>query len=305
MKTILLTGVTGFLGSNLLESLLVEGYKVIGLKRTTSDTWRIKEFLNDRKLKLIDIDKIPLEKIFNGENIDIVLHAAWGGVKAEERNSLPIQLENFDFAARLFNSAIKAGVNKIISLGSQAEYGRYEGRVDENYPCNPIDAYGTAKLFTSRALKVLAENTDTKWFWIRLFSLFGPKEDDKWLLPFAINKMLNNEDIDLTGCEQRYDYLFVKDFCKIIILMLNSEKSGIYNLSSNNSIQLKEILIMIKEITKSNSKLNFGALKYRDNQVMHMEGDSTKLYKEINFNTLSLNKGLTETIYYSKTNMGF
>src|ERR1035437_3840929 len=272
-KTILLTGVTGFLGSNLLDALLAENYTIIGLKRSASDVWRIKEFLNNSKLKLVDIDKIKLDNIFAQEHIDLLIHSAWGGVKADDRNSLILQLENFDFAIRLYNLAIKAGVNKIISLGSQAEYGHYEGRVDENYPCKPFDAYGTAKLFSGRLLQTLAEQSNTKWFWVRLFSLFGPKEDGKWLLPFAINKMIKNEDIDLTKCEQKYDYLFVKDFCKGIIMLLNSEKSGVYNLSSNNSIQLKEILLMIKENLNSKSKLNFGALDYRKNQVMHMEGD--------------------------------
>ncbi|OGU43945.1 MAG: hypothetical protein A2000_00935 [Ignavibacteria bacterium GWB2_36_8] len=298
MKTILLTGATGVIGSNLLETILSENYNVVGLKRSTSDIWRIKEFLSDSRLKLIDIDKVPLDNIFTKEHIDILIHSAWSGVKAEDRNSLILQLDNFDFAVRLYHLAINAGVNKIISLGSRAEYGDYEGRVDENYPCNPTDAYGIAKMFTSRLLQTLAEQSNTKWFWIRLFSLFGPKEDGKWLLPFAINKMLDNEAINLTGCEQRYDYLFVKDFCKGIILLMNSEISGIYNLSSNNSMQLKEILFLIKDILKSKSKLNFGALEYRKNQVIHMEGDSAKFYNETNFSISPLINSLTETINY-------
>ena len=298
----MLTGVTGFLGSNLLEALLVEDYAVMGLKRSTSDVWRIKEFLTDNKLQLIDIDKVTLDNIFAEEHIDILIHSAWSGVKVDDRNSLTIQLENFDYATKLYNLAIKAGVNKIISLGSQAEYGHYEGRVDENYPCNPTDAYGMAKIFTSRLLQTLAEQSNATWFWVRLFSLFGYKEDGKWLIPFAINKMLNNEEINLTRCEQRYDYLFVKDFCKSIILLLNSENSGIYNLSSNNSVQLREILLVIKDILKSKSKLNFGALEYRKNQVMHMEGDSTKLYKKINFAISPFVESLIETTNYYRNN---
>ncbi|HEY5535099.1 MAG TPA: NAD-dependent epimerase/dehydratase family protein [Ignavibacteria bacterium] len=301
MKTILLTGITGFLGANLLEAILAEDYTVIGLKRSTSDIWRIKEFLNDKRVKLIDIDKVPLDNIFAEEqHINILIHSAWGGVQAEDRNSITKQLENFNYAARLYNLSIKAGVNKIISLGSQAEYGQYEGRVDEDYPCKPTDAYGMAKIFTSRLLQTLAEQSNTKWFWIRLFSLFGPKEDCKWLLPFAIYKMINNEDINLTKCEQRYDYLYVKDFCKGIILLLNSVNSDIYNLSSNKSIQLKEILFLIKENLKSESKLNFGALEYRNNQVMHMEGDSTKFYKKNNFANSPFIESLIETTNYYK-----
>lgn len=305
MKTILLTGVTGFLGSNLLEALLAANYTIIGLKRSTSDVWRIKEFLNDGKLKLIDVDKFPIDNIFAEEHIDILIHSAWGGLKADDRNSISIQLENFDFAIKLFHLSIKAGVNKIISFGSQAEYGHYEGRVDENYPCNPTDAYGMTKMFTSRLLKTLAEQSNTKWFWVRLFSLFGPKEDGKWFLPFAINKMLKNDDIYLTKCEQRYDYLFVKDFCKGIILLLDSDNSGVYNLSSNNSIQLKEILLLIKENLKSKSKLNFGALEYRENQVLHMEGDSTKFYGSNNFNISSWSESLSETIDFYKNSKGY
>jgi len=304
MKTILLTGVTGFLGSNLLEAFLENGYKVIGIKRSTSDIWRIKEFFSNNNLQLIDIDKVSLLSIFANYKIDFLVHTAWTGVKAGERNTLPIQLENFDFAVRLFTQAIKVRVNKIVAFGSQAEYGRYEGRVDENYSCNPIDAYGMTKVFTSRLLQTLAEKTDVKWNWIRLFSLFGPKEDDSWLLPFAIKRMLKNENIDLTKCEQRYDYLYVKDLCKAIILLLESEINGIYNLSSNKSIMLKEILLLIKDITNSKSNLNFGALDYRENQVMHMEGDSTTFYEALNFNPeIELKNSIAQTISFYKKHL--
>ena len=299
-KKILLTGITGFLGSNLLDALLNEGYSVIGLKRITSNIWRIKEFLNDRRLKVINDDEIELNNLFISEKIDTLIHCAWGGVEAEDRNSFNIQLENFYYSARLFNLAIKGGIKRIISFGSQAEYGKYEGRVDETSPCIPVDAYGTAKVFTKKLLQALAEPSNTKWFWIRIFSLFGPKQNDKWLLPLAINKMLNNLDIDLTKCEQKYDYLYIKDFCRGIILLFNSENSGVYNFSSNNSIQLKEILLLIKNILKSNSNLNFGTLEYKMNQVMQMEGNSSKFYKETNISIAPLRSGLIKTINYYK-----
>ncbi|MDF1613089.1 NAD-dependent epimerase/dehydratase family protein [Stygiobacter electus] len=301
MKTILLTGVTGFIGSNLLEALLKQGYFVLGIKRSTSNLWRIKEFLGNKNLKLIDIDNHSFDSVFKENKVDIVIHSAWGGVKAEDRNDLTIQIKNYEFSFKLFSIAIKNNVDKIVSLGSQAEYGRYEGRIDENYPCKPVDAYGTAKVDTSKALKALAKDTNTKWFWIRLFSLFGPKEDKNWLLPFAINKMLKNEDIDLTKCEQQYDYLFIEDFCNGILQILDSDKSGVYNFSSNMSVQLKEILLMIKDITKSKSKLNFGALQYRDNQVMHMEGDSSMFYATLKYMPVhNLRNSLVKTVSYYK-----
>jgi len=73
-KTILLTGPTGFLGSHLLQALLNEGYKVIILKRSFSDTWRINHLLDN--LKSYDINKTPLEKPFEENKIDIIIHTA-------------------------------------------------------------------------------------------------------------------------------------------------------------------------------------------------------------------------------------
>jgi len=301
MRTIALTGVTGFLGSNLLEALLENNYKVIGLKRSSSDIWRIKEFLDNKNLELFDIDKISLENIFKNRNVNTLIHSAWSGVKADERKSFVIQIENFNFAFNLYTLALVSGVNKIISFGSQAEYGHFEGRISEEYPCNPVEAYGITKLFTSKLLQNLCQQKDITWYWIRLFSLFGPKEDGNWLIPFCINKMLKNEDIDLTKCEQKYDYLYIKDFCRGIVSLLDYDMSGVYNFSSNNPIKLKEILLKLKGITNSEAKLNFGAIPYRENQVMHMEGDSSNFYNNFEFKQkYNIDEGLEKASLYYK-----
>lgn len=301
MKTILITGVTGFIGANLLERLLTEDYLIIGIKRTTSNTWRIDEFKNNPKLKLINIDEIELKKIFNNYSVDTVIHAAWCGVKADERNTFQIQLENFNFSTELFLTAAKSKVKKIVSFGSQAEYGFYSGRINETYPLNPYDAYGQAKVYTYNVLIKIVKEFNIDWNWFRIFSIFGPKEDTNWLISSSIKKMLKNEDINLTLAEQKYDYLFVNDFTNILVESLNSKlESGVYNISSNSSIVLKEMILTIKNITKSKSKLNFGALEYRKNQVMHMEGDSNKLHGHLNYNLKHFEDSIRETINYYK-----
>ena len=73
-KCILLTGATGFLGSHLLKALVNKGYEVIALKRSTSDTWRLKGF--ESSFKSYDIDLVPLQKVFEDQYIDTIIHTA-------------------------------------------------------------------------------------------------------------------------------------------------------------------------------------------------------------------------------------
>jgi len=72
--TVLLTGANGFLGSHLLKRLVNKGYNVVILKRSFSNTWRIKSYLD--KIKSYDIDIIGIEKPFEEQKIDIVIHTA-------------------------------------------------------------------------------------------------------------------------------------------------------------------------------------------------------------------------------------
>ena len=73
-KNILITGATGFLGSHLLSELVREKYQLVILKRSSSDTRRIKEFLT--QTKSYDIDKIDIETIFSKHQIEGIIHLA-------------------------------------------------------------------------------------------------------------------------------------------------------------------------------------------------------------------------------------
>ena len=86
MKTILITGATGFLGSHIAEELINQGFNVIALKRSTSNLWRCNGFSD--KIKWIYSDNlINAEPEIIKCNPDILIHAAWNGVKAIDRDS--------------------------------------------------------------------------------------------------------------------------------------------------------------------------------------------------------------------------
>ncbi|HLP06139.1 MAG TPA: NAD(P)-dependent oxidoreductase [Paludibacter sp.] len=306
MKTVLLTGATGFLGSHIAEELVKRGFKVVCLKRNTSNTWRCKAFTHLLHwLSYENINDITSNIIEH--NPDILIHAAWNGVKAADRDDWDEQEKNYVFFAQLLEIINQTKVAKIIGLGSQAEYGSFNGAVNEDYPLNPNTAYGAAKVKVSALLKSYAEKNKVDWYWTRLFSIYGPKEDANWLIPATIKNLIEQSEMPLTACEQSYDYLFVKDFVEGIRKVADCKQnlSGTYNLSSNKSLKIKEILSFLENKLAAGKKLLlFGALPYRDNQVMHMQGNSGKFYRTFDFSPEhNMENGLNKTIEYYLNNV--
>jgi len=279
-RYILVTGITGFLGSHIAESL-VNKFTVIGLKRKKSNIWRCENFKD--KVIWIDIDGDSdyineLSKYF----LEIIIHGAWIGVESSERDDWQIQSKNIYFLLELLQIAKITATEKFIFLGSQAEYGNINGLVTEVQECEATSAYGSIKLACLEISKTFSKNHNINWIWLRLFSLFGEKEKETWLFPSLIEKMKSDIQMDFTLGEQMYSYLYIKDFVSIIdkIVTLNIQ-SGIYNVSSDIVRPIRSFLEEIRDRINPEFQLNFGSLPYRHNQSMLIQGSMNKLNNQI------------------------
>ena len=281
MHKVLITGITGFLGSHVAESLISNNIQVIGLKRKDSNIWRCEEFKD--KIQWVDIDE---KGLFVDElkkySFDTVIHGAWIGVESNTRNDWNEQSKNISFLVSLLEVIKIVDVKKFIFLGSQAEYGNIDGKISEDYKPNALNAYGGIKLACLEIVKAFCETNDINWIWLRLFSLFGEKENQNWLIPSLIASMLTDEQMDFTPGEQKYAYLYVKDYTSIMNKIVTmSIESGVYNVSSNQTRTIKSLVEDIRDYINPKFILNFGALNYRDNQSMHIEGNIMKLSSQI------------------------
>lgn len=297
-KKVFITGITGFLGSQIAEELINDGYELIAIKRNTSDLSRCKEFLDD--VKWLDISGSWEEEVINLKP-QIIIHSAWEGVGAVDRDNWKVQMNNVHFTLKLLSLAKEINVEKFIGFGSQAEYGAFSGIIDENFAINPNSAYGLSKNLCSQTIKVFCEQHNIDWYWLRLFSFFGEKEASNWFIPTLIKNISENKPMDMTPGEQRYAYMYIGDLAKIIAKIVNSSVvSGIYNLSSKDSVSLKEIVKKIIDIIKpEKSTVNFGAMPYRENQPMLIQGTVSKLEAEIGvFSETSLDVNLKNVVEY-------
>ena len=304
MNTILITGVTGFLGSHIAEELINHGFKIVALRRSISNSWRCESFKNH--IQWINCDNLAdAEQDIINSHPKILIHAAWNGVKASERDNWIEQEKNLSFLVSLLEIVKKTKISKIISLGSQAEFGNFEGSVNEDSPCNPNTAYGATKVCVSILLKSFSEQNKIEWYWIRIFSVFGPREEMNWLIPATISNLLEKKRMKLTSCEQSYDYLFAKDFASGILHVVENGNniSGVFIMSSGQSIKLKDILTYLEnKLAPKQRLLQIGSIPYRPNQVMHMQGNSKKFFQSFDFHPVySIYKGLDETLDYYNT----
>lgn len=304
MLKVLITGITGFLGSHIAETFVNNKIKVIGLKRDNSDSWRCRDFED----KIEWINYTDLDKWKNQDNTAfsiIIIHCAWKGVESIDRNDWFVQSENIQKLIQLLDLSNYIKVDKFIFLGSQAEYGFIDGRVKEDYIPAPSTAYGGIKLACLEILKTYATQNNINWLWLRVFSVFGEKESNNWLIPSLVKSMRESKEMNFTSGEQNYAYLYVNDFSKMVFSLLMSKASpGIYNISSSHVQNLRFLIETIRDKINPDFGLNFGAISQRKDQSMHVEGDISKILSEIGpFQFTDFNVALSNVIKYYLSNI--
>jgi nucleoside-diphosphate-sugar epimerase len=284
-KTILITGISGFIGAHLGAFFSDKNYNIIGLKRIESDTWRCIDFYE--KVNWIDLTEGWINKIIQ-MTPSIIIHSAWDGVTASDRCDLKHQIKNLDLLSDLLFIAKEVKLEKFIGFGSQEEYGVLNGIAYEDQLLKTQSEYGIAKIAAADIVNHFCEINNINWYWLRIFSIFGEKESYNWLIPSVIKKIYNNEEeIKMTSCQQKYAYLHISDFLQLVRGIVEKDVtplSGIYNISGNIAIELREIVEKIKqhlEHTGTQTKLNFGDLKMRNKQSMHLEGAMNKYIENI------------------------
>jgi nucleoside-diphosphate-sugar epimerase len=301
-KSILITGITGFLGSHLGRYFSEKRYQVIGLKRSNSNTSRCEDFVNS--VLWIDVDKVNWENEIIKSNPQIILHAAWEGVTSASRDNYQNQLKNLDLITRLLEISKILKVEKFISLGTQAEYGKLESIANEEQPLAPNSAYAIVKVMASKLVEHFCSSNDIAWYWLRVFSIFGESESENWLIPNLVKNIVSNQsEIYLSSCEQKYAYMYIGDFVRMVQPFVEKKPiSGVYNISGTNAVKLRDIVITIHDYLKSNNTiLNFGAIPQRENQSFIVEGSMNKYVHNVqDFEYCSFKSSLFKTVEHYK-----
>jgi len=270
---VFLTGGSGFIGSRVLERLLARGARVAAL-------WRPGRGEPPPGTQVIRGDLfVPSDWASSLMEFgpDTVIHLAWKGVLGAARND-PDQTLNVHATAELVKLSHRAGAKTWIGLGSQAEYGPCNRRVDEQQATNPTTLYGASKLAAGWLARGVSARLGLRCAWVRLFSAYGPGDDPSWLIPSLILALAEGRRPALTRCEQLWDYIHVDDVAEAILAVAGAETAeGVFNLGSGRARPLREIVLRVRDLIDPSLPLGFGELPYRPDQVMHLEANIDRL----------------------------
>lgn len=278
MKTILVTGATSFIGTNLIKELLKD-YKVIAVVRPNSK--KISMLPSSGNLSILELELKEYYKLayLIQEPIFAFIHLSWGGTRGDGRNNIELQEQNFKFSVDALRSAVKLNAKIFMSAGSQAEYGLQNEIISENTVPKPVTAYGKSKLKFYEYGIEFCKNNNIKFLEPRFFSLYGAGDYEGTIIMNMLDKMLKNEPCDLTDCTQKWNFLNIKDAVAGMKILLECEQvnAGAYNFASKDTRELKSFLLEMQDITNSKSKLNFGAISHNDSGKYGINPDITKL----------------------------
>lgn len=286
-KTILLTGGTGYLGSKLANKLCSK-YKVVILKRSFSSLNRLNGIKGD--IKFYNIDQINLREIFLNNHIDIVFHCATNYGRGVN-NSLDIVESNLILPITLLQLSKQFNVTAFINTDTILDKG--------------VNSYALSKSQFNDWLQILS--SDLKCINVKIEHFYGPDDDKTKFVSHLVSLILKDvEAIDLTKGEQVRYFLHVDDVInafELLIEKIDQIDNGFLplELGSIEGTSIRSVAELIKELSLNDkTKLNFGTLPYRTNEVMNPKIDLKKINEFGWKQGITLREGLLATINYEK-----
>lgn len=307
-KTWLVTGVAGFIGSNLLEHLLKLNQKVVGLDNfatghqrnldevhglVTNEQWKNFNFIEGDIRNYKDCEEAVNN---NGTAVDYVLHqAALGSVPRSIADPVTTNAANISGFLNMLQTAKEAKVKSFTYAASSSTYGDHPElpKVEENIG-NPLSPYAVTKYVNELYAGVYAKNYDFKSIGLRYFNVFGQRQDPNGAYAAVIPKwtaaIIQGEAVCINGDgETSRDFCFIENTVQMNILAATAQddvKDNIYNVAVGDRTTLNELYKTIKlALEECNIKTSKTPmyLDFRDGDVRHSQADVSKSIKNLGY----------------------
>lgn len=259
MKTILLTGATGFVGKQIVNALSKSNVLIVPVVRADKESSFQNQPNADRIVCSPDIFQESTgwwaEQC---KDIDVVIHAAWyaePGKYLQSSKNMDCLLGSLNLA----KGAAIAGVKRFVGIGTCFEYDLSAGVLSTDTPLNPLTPYAGAKAALYMGLSQWLPEQSVGFAWVRLFYLYGDGEDERRLVPYLHKKLAKGEAVELTNGTQIRDFLDVSEAGKIIAELALGKQLGPINVCSGVPITVRQLAEQIADAYGRRDLLKFGA----------------------------------------------
>ena len=218
MNKVVISGATSMIGLSLIKECVRNDTQALAIIRKGSS----KRYLLPQSdlIKIIECDIDEFDKVeIPDADCDCFYHFMWAGTTGVARNDEGLQMKNIDYCLDALRLAKKMGCRKFVGAGSQAEYGIKSEILKEDTQADPVTEYGKAKLKACDRCFKLSKDLNIEFNWVRILSVYGENDGENTLISSLIRKIRNKEAVELTACEQIWDYLYCEDAGKAFYLI--------------------------------------------------------------------------------------
>ena len=323
-NTWLVTGVGGFIGSNLLEKLLILNQKVVGLDNfDTGHQYNIDQAIEDAN-KITDKDLSNNFKFINGDirklddckkacnGVDYVLHqAALGSVPRSIEDPINTNRANIDGFLNMLVASKDENVKRFVYAASSSTYGDHPDlpKVEDKIG-NPLSPYAVTKFVNELYANVFAKTYGFKTIGLRYFNIFGKRQDPNGayaaVIPKWVTAILNKKDVFINGDgETSRDFCYIDNTVQINLLAATTDNdeatNQVYNVALNERTNLNKLYQMIEErLIQRTEGLQKKKPIYRDfraGDVRHSQANIDKAQTLLNYQPMyMISEGMDETM---------
>lgn len=323
-KTWLVTGVAGFIGSNLLEALLKLDQRVVGLDNfatghlrnldevhdlVTSEQWDNFKFIQGDICQLADCQQACA-------SVDYVLHqAALGSVPRSLADPIATNDTNISGFLNMLVAARDAKVKSFTYAASSSTYGDHPAlpKVEENIG-NPLSPYAVTKYVNELYASVFARSYGLRTIGLRYFNVFGPRQDPNGayaaVIPKWTDALLKAETVFINGDgETSRDFCFVANAVQANLLAACGEDEAmgqVYNVAVGGRTTLNQLFAALRDSLRADGVYSATQPSYRDyraGDVRHSQADISKARRLLGYEpTHSIQQGIDVAISWYVAN---
>ena len=268
---ILVTGADGYIGRHIVNNLLDLGHEVIAVDIHTDD---INDKAEKKKLNLFTAD---LTNVYTSlGSTDVCLHMAWrDGFVHNSVNHIGDLSSHYKFLVAL----MEQGLKHLAVMGTMHEVGYWEGKIDENTPCNPISMYGIAKDALRRSMIAYCKSNSILLQWLRGFYILGDDKKNHSIFSKLLQADEQGQELfPFTTGKTKYDFINVDELVEQISkAVTQTDVTGIINCCSGNPMTLAERVENFIKDHKLKIRLNYGVFPDRPYDSPIIFGDDKKI----------------------------
>ena len=307
MKSVLITGGAGFIGSHLADAMVKKGYRVVILDNLSTGE---KRFVPKQAVFIKgDVSRISdVRNAFGKFRFDLVMHVAGQASQIQAFSDPAYDLrENFEGTVNLVTESVVHGVPRFLFASSMTVYGASPVPVSETWACVPVSYYAISKYAAERFVLATAERTDLMHPFhatsFRMFNVYGPRQSltnpYQGAMAILTGNIVRNEPVTIYGDgRQTRDFIYIDDVVAVWLSAIENKHAyqEVFNLGYGAQISMNSLVKKLLRVYEKPASYPVRHAKSRPGEQRYMQADMRKVKKILGIiPSVSVGEGILRT----------